>query len=335
MNKTKIKRILVITLSNAGDIILTTPVVEALLKEFPSAELDVMVGPSGKEIFSAHKKIREVIIYDKKCPNLAKFTLFLKLRKKGYDLVADLRNTIFPLILRPRFATNPFRYRSRGRMHKAGAHLLRLKEIGIDAPGAVPFIPETESDKKHVEGLLRGLGGKPFVVVSPGAKSHVKRWPLKNFAALSDMIKEKLGYEVALAGDENDRVVIERILHRMKTKPLDLLEKTNIRELAIIVRKSAFIITNDSAPLHLVSAVGARILAFFGPTDEKKYGPFTAAASKVLRKDIACAPCEVPQCINVENKYECLKSISTEEAFEAVKELLGKASYAHTTDQNR
>ncbi len=328
IDKSKVKRILVITLSNVGDIILTTPVVEELLKEFPSAELDVMVGPRGKEIFSAHKRIREVIIYDKKCSSLAKVMLFFKLRKKRYSLVVDLRNTVFPLILRPRFATNPFRYRSGGRMHKKDAHLLRLKEIDIDAPAPAAYIPTEDSDKKHAEHLLSGLGGKPFVVVSPGAKSHVKRWPLKNFAALSDMIKEKLGYEVVLAGDENDRIVTERITRRMKTKPLNLLEKTNIRELAIIIKKSALLVTNDSAPLHIGSAVGARILAFFGPTDEKKYGPFTGAASKVLRKKIKCSPCEVPQCINTENKYECLKSISTEEAFKAVKDLIACHSEA-------
>ncbi|MGB2705739.1 MAG: glycosyltransferase family 9 protein [Candidatus Omnitrophota bacterium] len=322
MDKSKIKRILAITLSNVGDIILTTPVTETLLREFPSAELDVMVGPNGKEIFDAHKKIRDVIIYDKKSSPLWKFMLFIRLWKKRYNLIADLRNTVFPFILGARFTTNPFRYRSRAKMHKKDAHLLRLKEVGIDMPKGAAYIPVENRDREHVENLLSGLGGKSFVVVSPGAKSHVKRWPLKNFAGLIDMIKDNLKYEVVLVGDESDRVVAERILYYMKTKPLNLLEKTNIRQLAYLIKKSALLITNDSAPLHVGSAVGARILAFFGPTDEKKYGPFTEAASKVLRKNIACAPCEVPQCVNTENKYECLKSISVEEAFRAVKELL-------------
>jgi len=325
INKTKIKRILVITLSNVGDIILTTPVTEALLKEFPSAKLDVMVGPGGKEIFSAHKKIREVIIYDKRCSFFAKFALFLKLRKKKYDLVTDLRNTIFPFILGARFATNPFRYRSRGRMHKKDAHLARLREIGIDASRAEPYIPVEENDKARAGRLLCGTEGKSFIVVSPGAKSHVKRWPLRKFAVLCDRIKEELGYEVVLVGDRSDRIVTERILCHMKTKPLDLVEKTNIRELAVIIKQSALLITNDSAPLHLGSAVRARILVFFGPTDEKKYGPFTTAASKVLKRNIECSPCELPQCANPGNKYECLKTISAEEAFEAVKELLHAA----------
>ena len=159
-------------------------------------------------------------------------------------------------------------------------------------------------------------------MASPGAKSHVKRWPLKNFAALCDRIKKELGLEVVLVGDEYDRVVIERILFYMKTKAVNFIEKTNINQLASLIGKAKLLITNDSAPLHVASAVGARVLAFFGPTGDKKYGPVTKAKSKVLRKNIKCAPCEAPQCINFDNKYECLKTITVDEAFQTVKELI-------------
>lgn len=315
------KRILVITLSNIGDIILTTPVVEALLSEFPGSKLDVMVGPSGRGLFASHEKVREVIIYDKKSSSFAKFMLFVRLWKKRYNLVVDLRNTVLPFVLGARHATYPFHYRRRPEMHKRDAHLLRLKEVGIDAPKSELFIPVNDDDKKYVENLLSALQEKPFIAVSPGAKSHVKRWPLKNFAVLCDRIKKELKLEVILVGDEYDRVVIDRILFYMKTKPTNFIEKTNINQLACLIGKAKLLITNDSAPLHAASAVGARILAFFGPTDDKKYGPVTKAPSVVLRKNIKCAPCEVPQCINFDNKYECLKTITVDETFEAVKKL--------------
>ena len=175
MDKSKVKRILVITLSNIGDIILTTPVVEALLSEFPSSKLDVMVGPSGKGLFSSHKKVREVIIYDKKSSSLAKFALFLRLWKKRYSLVVDLRNTVLPLVLCVRRTTYPFHYRKQPGMHKSDAHLLRLKEVGLDTPGRDFFIPVKDDDKRHIENLLSALQGNPFVAVSPGAKRHVTR----------------------------------------------------------------------------------------------------------------------------------------------------------------
>lgn len=328
MDKSKIKRILVITLSNIGDIILTTPAIEALLSEFPGARLDVMVGPSGKDLFSAHGKISSCVIYDKKSSPLRKIKLFVKLLKKRYDLVVDLRNTVLPVLLLPRFKTSPLQHRKKGEsLHKSRVHLSRLKEIGINISGASFYIPVGESDRKYVDSLLGVLEGKPFVVLSPSAKSHLKRWPLKNFATLSDMIKNELGYEVVFIGDKYDRVVTERILFYMETKPLNLLEKTNIRQLAYLIKKSRLLITNDSAPLHVGGAVGANILAFFGPTDEKKYGPITEAKSRVLKRNIKCAPCEAPQCINLANKYECLKTITAEEAFKAMKEILKECEY--------
>lgn len=331
IDKAAVKRILAITLSNVGDVILTTPVVETLLCEFPEALLDVMVGPRGREVFQEYKGLNDIIIYDKKVVFAEKFKLFLKLKSKQYNLVVDLRHTILPLVLGAKYKTNPFRARFKKVMHRKDVHLSRLENLGIDTPSAGLHIPITGSDKKYIDGLLSGFKEKAFIAISPGAKSHVKRWPLKHFARLADTIKSDLGYEVVLLGDESDRIVIERILFYMKTKPLNLLEKTNIRQLTYLIKKSKLLITNDSAPLHAGSAAGVPILAFFGPTDEKKYGPLTKAESKVLRKNIKCAPCETPQCINKENRYECLKAISVEEALEAVKELLQR-NYENITD---
>ncbi|MCQ9206998.1 MAG: glycosyltransferase family 9 protein [Omnitrophica bacterium] len=334
IDKSRVKRILVITLSNLGDVVLTTPVLGALLGEFPLASLDVMVGPRGREIFEGHERISDVIIYDKKSSWPEKFTLLLALRKKKYDMVIDLKNTVFPLLLGAKFITNPVRHIKKNVTHKRDVHLSRLREMGIDPAGCEFHIPVKDSDKKHAEELLSEVKEKPFVVISPGAKSHVKRWPLKNFARLADMIKKEFDYEVVLIGDENDRIVIERILSNMKTVPLNLIEKTNIPELLHIIKKSSLVITNDSAPLHIAGTLGARILVFFGPTDEREYGPRTRAKSKVLKKALKCSPCTVPQCINSENKYECLKTISTEEAYRAVRELL-EVKNANTSNENR
>ena len=194
--------------------------------------------------------------------------------------------------------------------------------MGVDTSGAAFNIPVEAGDREHIERLLTELKGKPFIVVSPGAKSHVKRWHLKNFAKLCDMIKKKLGYEIALIGDQSDRVVIDRVLFYMETEPLNLIEKTNIGQLACLIKKSRLLITNDSAPLHVAGAAAGNILAFFGPTEEKKYWHLTKGKGRVLRRNLWCSPCEVAQCVNKKNKYECLKAISPEEAFRAVKELL-------------
>jgi len=322
LDKTKVKRILVITLSNIGDIILTTPVIEVLKKEFPESRLDVMVGPNGRDIFSCDKAIEKLIIFDKRVSLFEKAKLALKLRKNKYDLVVDLRNTILPFILGARYRTNSFVKIPDVKMHKKDAHLTKLEALGIDRSNARFYIALKESDKKYVENLLAPLSGKAFVAVSPGAKSHIKRWPIGNYARLCNLIKEKLHYEIVLVGDENDMPLIKKMLKDVDVKTLDLSGKTNIRHLASIIEKSKLLITNDSAPLHLASVVGGPVLVFFGPTDERKYGPSKNTESKVLRKSLDCTPCEVAECSREDYEYDCLGSITVDEAFNAVKELI-------------
>lgn len=322
IDKSIVKRILVITLSNLGDIVLTTPVVQCLIQEFPDAKLDVMAGPVGIKLFRDHAEIDNLIAYNKRSAFLRKIALFIRLRKAGYDLVCDLRNTVLPLLIGAKYITSPIRSSGNSNTHKKDTHLSRLANMGIDISKSDFYIPISEESKKKAEELLGAAGKNRYVVLSPGARSHVKRWPLKNFADLTDMIKKELGMETVLIGDSYDRIVVERMLFNMKTKPLNLVEKTKIPELVHIIGKAALLITNDSAPLHIGSAMGARILAFFGPTSDKEYGPVTKNKSRVLNKKITCSPCKVPQCVNTDKKYECLRTISVEEAFRAVKELV-------------
>ena len=103
IDRSQVNRILVITLSNVGDIILTTPVIKALAKEFPKRRIDVMVGPQGKEIFEKDPHVFKVIIYDKHLAIGEKRRLQLKLKKLRYDLVVDIRNTVFPLLIGPKY----------------------------------------------------------------------------------------------------------------------------------------------------------------------------------------------------------------------------------------
>ena len=324
IDKTKVKRALFITLSNVGDIMLTTPCVEAIILKFPEACVDVMVAPAGKDIFACHKKVNEIIIYDKKISLADKIHLLFKLKKKKYDLVVDLRNTLFPILLFPKYRTSLLRHKARGATHKKDVHLFRLEEAGIDTKNAHAHISVSDEDRAEAQKLLAPLDGAPFIVINPGAKSHVKRWGAEKFALLADRINKELSYKTVIVGRSEDKGVRDEVVSRMRTKPLDLLEKTNIRELACIIKKCALLVTNDSGPLHVASALGANILAFFGPTDERKYGPATSGRSRVLRKELECSPCEVAQCVNLENKYECLNSITILEAFEAAKELLGR-----------
>ncbi|MDP2928831.1 MAG: glycosyltransferase family 9 protein [Candidatus Omnitrophota bacterium] len=316
IDKDLIKRILVRTLSNIGDIILTTPVIRVLSKEFPGSRMDVMVGPRGREIFDKDPRIFKLIIYDKHGSIIQKRRLQLKLRKLKYDLVVDLRNTVLPFFLAPKYRTSPIQSFPKNIIHKRERHLYRLHSFGIQNLSEGSYIHIPKEDEDYVENLLKtnAISG-PIVIVNPGAKSHLKRWTVSGFAEVCDDLVSECGAEIVFVGMGEDKDIVLSITKRMKNKYYNFVDRTNIRQLAGLIKSSRLLITNDSAPLHLGCAVGAKVLAIFGPTDPKKYGP-TGEFDEVISKKLFCSPCEEAAC---KYGHECMKLISADEVLDAAK----------------
>ena len=310
---------MVITLSNLGDIILTTPVIKVLSEEFPGARIDIMVGPNGKEIFERDPRIFKLIIYDKHMPIQEKRRLQLKLRRLKYGLVVDIRNTIFPILIGPKYRTPTIQKFPRHITHSKTRHLHRLTPLGINKLDANSYIHIPDEDVEYISRLLEEhkISDK-IVVVNPGAKSHLKRWTPSGFAELCDKLIEDCAAQIILVGVKEDEAVINDIITRMKKSAHNFVGKTNTRQLAGLLKKADLLITNDSAPLHLGCAVGAKVLALFGPTDPKRYGP-TGEFDIVINKKLFCSPCERAVC---KYDYECMKLISPEEVIEAAKMMI-------------
>jgi ADP-heptose:LPS heptosyltransferase len=320
IDKAQIKRILVITLSNIGDIVLTTPVIKTLSREFPGSRIDVMVGPNGKDIFDKDPRIFKLVIYDKHVSLAEKRRLQLKLRKLKYDLVVDLRNTVFPLLLAPKYRTSPIQSFPKNIVHKREKHLFRLTPFGIKDLNEKPYIYITKEDEKYIDNLIKvNALTEPIVVVNSGAKSHLKRWTVEGFAEVCDGLAAECAASIVLVGvGPDDKEIAAAVAGKMKNKCHNFVDKTNIRQLASLLKRSSLLITNDSAPMHLGCAVGAKVLAIFGPTDPRKYGPI-GEFDAVINKKLFCSPCEVAAC---KYGHECMKLISTDEVLEQAKMMI-------------
>jgi ADP-heptose:LPS heptosyltransferase len=316
IDKAQVKRILVITLSNVGDIMLTTPVIRALAGAFPAARIDVVVGPSGREVFERDPRIFKLMIYDKKASIAEKRRLQLKLKQLKYDLVADLRNTVFGLLIGPKFRTSTIGRFPPAVVHAGRRHLYRLHSLGIETGDARSYIHIPGDDDKYASGLLKELGiTDPVVCVNPGAKSHLKRWTAEGFAKVSDRLMEKCRANIVFIGLKEDEETVSNVVKLMKNKPHTIVGRTNLRQLAAFLKMSRLLITNDSAPLHLACAVGTKVLAVFGPTDPRKYGP-TGEFDSVVNRKLSCSPCEKAECAH---NYECMKLVSPDDVFEAAR----------------
>ena len=322
---TGVKKILFITLSNIGDAILTLPVLDMLMQNFPDAAIDVLAGPRPKEIFQHNPKIKNVIVYDKRAPVKEKIRMFWQLNSGKFDLVLDLRNTAFGRLLSAKYRVlAPFKIGSR---HMKDKHLSGLISFLGDKTKDLSSVKKQgiyidEADREYMHRILEENGihkSDPIAVISPGARSHIKRWVEQGFIELCDRLKEEFGFKVVLAGDKEDLAVAQRIAVAAMNPLLDLSAKTTIAQLAALLERARLLITNDSAVLHLGSYLNTPVVAVFGPTDEAKYGPWSEN-SVVVKKDIFCRPCEKAQCRF--GTLKCMSAIKTEDVLTVVRNML-------------
>jgi heptosyltransferase-2 len=333
-NRQHIKRILVITLSNLGDLILTTPVVEVLVREFPDARLDVIVGPNGAPIFERHPKIGEVIVYDKFMSLVNKIKLIVTLRRRRYSLIVDLRNTLFPYFIGAPYKSLPFKEFSRHVIHKKDVHLWKLKTMGISIGDPPHRLYIDDEDRSHVRNILKQLPYGKIVLINPGAKSSLKRWRERGFAYVVNKLKAQPGLNLIMIGSPEEKTIASSILaHVEKGKEvLNLAGKTTVRQLIALLEHADLLITNDTAPLHAASLLGKKALALFGPTNTQTYGPFSPG-SVALQKPFQCAPCKKAHC---SMKQECMSLLSGERVFEVAKAMLeGKVFEADALQPRR
>lgn len=334
INKSDIHTILFVTLSNLGDIILTTPVLEKLREVFPAARIDVVTGEPGKAVFSGHPSVREVFVPKRHASLAERIVSAVSLNRRGYDLVVDLKNSLLPFIVGAKYKASSMATVLKGHgawgkglgeksLHKVYEHLSRLESLGIDISGKPRFfIPVTQEEKVLVDRALKVAGGKKIVVMNPGAKSHLKRWDAAKFADLAVRLTGEGGCHVFVVGNDDDRDVMGRFLPLAGSCVTDLSSRTSLGALADLMRRAALVVTNDSAPLHVASAVNAPTVAIFGPTDEAKYGPLSSKSMVIKPPDVLCRPCGKALC-SIGPDEGCISRVTADEVFEAARKILG------------
>ncbi|MCX5699501.1 MAG: lipopolysaccharide heptosyltransferase II [Candidatus Omnitrophica bacterium] len=314
-------KILLVTLSNIGDCILTLPVLDRLREKYPQAKITCLVPARPKEIFINNPAVDSVIIFDKHARLKEKIKLFFSLSQEGFDRVVDLRNSFFGAFLPAKKRSAPLRLIPKRIKHMKDRHLFRanLSSASFKPKGFSSLIAAV-SDQQFINGILseNKINRDKLIVISPGARSQTKRWDQQNFSQLCEILIQQ-GWQVVLAGDTADQPICGYIQEDCGGKTLDLSGKTTIGQLAVLLKEARLLITNDSAVMHLASYLDVPVVAIFGPTDEKKYGPWSQNCA-VVKKDIFCRPCEQAQCRF--GTLACLTCINPEDVFNQVKLLL-------------
>jgi heptosyltransferase III len=322
----KIDKILFVTMSNIGDVVMSLPTLDLLRQRFPAARITVVASPRMQGLFAGNPLVTAFVPFDKRAPLSEKLKYFDTLRRERFDLVIDLRNSLVgrllgrirqPLFLRTFPPGTPSWKR-----HRARAEF--LLRAGEQLPESRDFFFVPQADKDYVEGLLRqsgfGEGVRP-VVICPGALSRTKCWSKENFAGLAkELAKESCPLLIIGASDDRE---LTAYIRREAPAAVDIAGRTNLLQLVYLLTKASVFIGNDSGVMHLASYLDTPVVALFGPSDELEYGPWSSHA-RAVTKPVSCRPCMNAQC-----RYpsvRCLTSISIAEVKTAVLQLLRESA---------
>ena len=291
---------LVVQTSFLGDTILTTPLIARLAERGP---VDVVTTPAAAGILANNPSIREVVVYDKRGRDrgLAGFVrLARRLRRRRYDAAYLAQGSIRSAAVawvggaasRVGLATSAGRllYTRRVSAGPAVHHvekLMRLAAAEVPRSALQPRLFPGDVEKRAVDALLRGTRSRPLVALAPGSVWATKRWPY--YAELAALLRDDAA--IAILGSAADGALAAEI-REAAGDVVDATGKLSLLASAELIRRAAVLVTNDSAPLHLSSAMGTPTVAVFGPTVPAfGFGPLAPRAAIVEQELLACRPC--------------------------------------------
>ena len=272
-------RILVIKLGALGDVVMATSSIRQIMKHHHNAAVHLLTAPQYAEIFKNWDKL-QVTTFNRK--ELAETMRAIRWIRAGgfsrvYDLQSSDRTAIFCALSgikeivgnHPRYPYNfhpPDKYT--GQCHIYVRNLQLLQSVGIKTVSGPPLLIPSVDDKKYVSGWMadHNLSEKSFVIIHAGASpGHPEKcWPY--YAELAAHI-DNSGCRPVWAGTESEAAMNKQYAAR---NGIDASNQMSIIQLAELGRHARFAVTNDSGPMHILSASVIPVYAFFGPTNWKR-----------------------------------------------------------------
>ena len=358
-SSTRFRRVLIIKPSSLGDIIHALPVLAAIRQAHPQAHVAWLANTTFAPLLDGHPLLDEVIPFDRRhygrmlrSPRaLRDFIRFLwQLRNRRFDLVLDLQGLFRSGILtwatgahvRLGFADareGAYAFYSqripgsRKDCHAVEMNLLAAEALGL--PAGPPTFPLglLPGDLETARQLLAAVGGRPidrFTAVVPGARWDTKRWPMSRLAAVIDRLHAQGGAPCVLLGAPDDRTEAEQIIAhaRTKTRIVNLVGRTSLRQLAATLALADLVLCHDSGPMHIAAALNKPIVAIFGPTDPARTGPYCQTA-RIAALPLPCRPCLRRQCPL--QHHDCMQKLDIETVLSLIQAARTDTAAHHTT----
>lgn len=318
------KNILLITLSNIGDVILTTPVLMSLAARFPQHKITVVAGPRTKGILAGSRFIDRLVIYDKHASLGEKIQFLRELRRDRYDVVVDLKNSAVPFLVSSKRRSPLFRTFQKKKLRDRHLEVLESMGLSVHPIPSFDFYNEEEEASAFTKLQRKGIPlNQEWIAISPIAASEHKTWPITHYRELIQKLVQETPYSIFLLGGERESRMMDSLIAVAPERVFNTAGLVTLRESAALLAKSRLIITNDSSAAHFGFEMNHPMVVIFGPTD-----PETVARQgkcfRVVRENIDCKSCA--QNANDHKNHECLKELSPTKVMRACLELLPASS---------
>jgi ADP-heptose:LPS heptosyltransferase len=261
-------RILFITSTRIGDAVLSTALLDHLLRAHPTARVTVACGPAAEGVFARMPRLDGIHVLRKRRFSLHWLGLWAWAAMRWWDLVVDLRASALAWLV-------PARRRLRGKGGRQQGH--RLDQLGALAGlrQPLPVAWTAPQDEAKAASLLPG---GPWLVLGPTANWSRKVWPAERFVAVAKALTGSggalAGAGIAVLGGPGgtERAMAAPVLAALPGA-VDLVGTLEIPEVAAVLRRAALFLGNDSGLMHLAAAAGAPTIGLFAQSDPREYGP--------------------------------------------------------------
>lgn len=327
-----------------GDAVMATPVLEDLRNQWKDAKITAMCQLNIEPLLKHNPNINEIYSYKKPSGWIHSqhpYQIIEHLKKGRYDLGILLTNSFssawwfwsgnvqnrigYTKNLRS-FLLNkavPFPPNLETQ-HLVITYKMLLEPLGIPISNTPPNLYLTAEEIDTAKNLLNRLGAAPgkniIVGINPGAAyGSAKCWLPERFKEITNRLLANPHVFIVFFGDRAGAPLVNDICKGMPDRVVDLAGKTNLRELMALINCCSIFLTNDSGPMHIAAALGTRLIALFGSTNEVKTGPYPSG--KVIHKHVECSPCYKRIC---PIDFRCMTRITVDEVYNELQKLIQK-----------
>lgn len=346
------QNILLIKLRHHGDMLLTTPVINALHQRYPAANIDVLLYNETRPMLQAFPAIRHFHVIDRNWKKEGSWqhirhevALVRSIRRQHYDLVINLadqwRSAIitglsaakirigFDFLKRQNVLwrhahTHRVSTQDHGELHTVEQNLAALKPLGIPNTGFPASMHYSDSDWQQTRTALdkQQISPSPYIVIQPTSRWLFKCWEDDKVAGLIDALSTS-GCDIVLTGapDKKEQAMIEHILSLSHNpRVISLAGKLTLPQLAALIDHARLFIGVDSAPMHMAAALNTPCVALFGPTKLKQWRPWGENNRVIWAGDYA--PLPPPDSIDTRTEKRYLSAIPLDEVVKAARTYL-------------